>query len=97
MEDKDIEYIKRNLVELKQSMATCTERINKVVTHLRGNDFDPKDNGMMGQVEDHGVRIKKLEKLKDRAFWIFLGAFFMGWGLPQIFEAFGMVIKSLKH
>ena len=61
------------------------KKLNKMLMLLQGNDLDRKDTGIVGQLDDQGERLARLEKFKDRAVYIFIGmAAPASWGIIQM-------------
>lgn len=48
-------------------------KVSGVMAFLRGNDLDREDKGLVGKVNDHATRIKKLEKQRDTILYILIG------------------------
>jgi hypothetical protein len=86
------------LEALKRQLQEVNNKVTTVITLLSGNDLD-KENGLIHTVklmqkdlDKQDDRIAKLEKWKDRFFWMMIGmAMPAGYGVSQLF---GMIFKN---
>lgn len=64
-----------------------TDKLDKILTLLRGNELDKNDNGIVGKINDMDTRLYKLEMTKNRLFWILIGMSFpTGIGIGKLID-----------
>ena len=70
---------------LEQQVETVDNKVDSILSILRGNDMNKDDRGMIGRQNEHERRINALEKLKDRSMWFLIGLSIpAGWGMVDI-------------
>lgn len=88
---KDVE---EKIETINDTVEDMNQNVNLVVMLLRGNEFDKNDNGMIGELNDYKKRLERLEKFKDRMFWILITA--AGVTGLNLFQLIDLVVKALK-
>jgi hypothetical protein len=90
-----IDGVETMIGSTNKTVHSMNESVKKMVILLQGNDFDKNDNGMIGEVTELRARVARLEKFKDRMFWVVVtAATITGLSLPQLVS---YVIKAFKH
>lgn len=90
-----METVENKLEQLDKSVGGTNENVKLVISLLKGNELDKSDGGLIGEHNDLKKRIERLEKFKDRMFWVLItAAGITGLNLFQLLE---MVMKLLKR
>jgi hypothetical protein len=61
-----------------QERTELSEKLDQVITLLSGSDLDKNDEGLIGKVRVLSIRVKKLERFKDRGLYLIIGAAITG-------------------
>lgn len=73
--------------QMKIEMSQLNKKVDKIIDILSGNDLDKNDNGVVGDVRQLKMRVARLERWKDRAVYLLIGASFVaGWTIPDILQ-----------
>ncbi len=76
-------------------IAKLENKLDQIVTLLKGNPLDPTDHGLVGECNEMNGRLKKLEKLRDKIMWVVFGmALPTGYGITKILGAIADSIFS---
>lgn len=59
------QQMKEELEQLQDVMSEVNIKVTGIMAFLRGNELDREDKGLVGKVNDHEKRIKKIEKQRD--------------------------------
>ena len=64
-----------------------TDKLDKILILLIGNEFDKNDNGIVGKINDMDERLKKLETMRSRLIWTIVGMSFpTGVGVGKLID-----------
>lgn len=89
-----IDGVQNMIGSTNKTVHSMNESVKKMVILLQGNDFDKNDNGMIGEVTELRERVARLEKFKDRMFWVVVTACtILGISLPSFVQ---YIIKAFK-
>jgi hypothetical protein len=90
-----IDGVEQMIGSTNKTVHSMNDNVKKMVILLQGNDFDKNDNGMIGEVTELRKRVARLEKFKDRMFWVILtAATVTGLSIPQLVE---WIKKAFAH
>lgn len=78
---------------MQQDIHELKELVQKLYTIIAGHELN-KETGIVHQVRDHEGRIKKLESLKDRAFWLGIGMMLpAGYGTVEAIKSITAIFR----
>jgi hypothetical protein len=73
--------------KLEIQVENVDNKVSSILSILRGNDINKEDRGMIGRQFDHERRLARLEKLKDKVLWFFVGLSIpASWGVIDIIQ-----------
>lgn len=79
--------MKKELAHIQTSIENLDANVTAIRSFLSGNELDREDKGLVGKVNDHSMRIRKLEKQRDMAIYWCLGlAFPTGIGTWELIQ-----------
>ncbi len=77
----------QDLHTIQKQVSELDMKVDKVLRFLIGNELDKEDTGMIGTQNDHERRLRRIEKIADRAFYFLIGlSFFAGWGVIDLVQ-----------
>lgn len=83
--ENSVNGLGKQMGEMNLKVNDMDDKVSDMLTVLSGNDLDPTDNGFVGKVHSLTARVTKLEKLKDRMFYIIIGVSIPGgYGIANI-------------
>lgn len=90
-----IDGVEERIKGVDNKVTLINKNVDLMVILLRGNtEFNKDDKGMIGDVSSLRSRVEKLEKFKDKMFWILItAAGITGLNLWQLLE---LVINAFK-
>jgi len=92
MEMEELKRVERQVTEIDKQIVQVDRKVSNIIYLLQGHELDKADSGLVGELNDHAKRLTKLEKLKDKGFWFFIGISIpAGWGIIDILR--NLVIK----
>ncbi len=72
-------------------------KVDKIIGLLQGNELDPNDDGLVGAINDLSKRLVKLEKLKDKIFYVVVGMSLpAGYGITKLIADFGNKVFHIQ-
>lgn len=90
----DLEMVQERINGVESKVNKIDRNVDLMVILLRGNEFDKSDGGMIGDQNELKRRVDRLEKFKDRMFWVLVtAAGITGLNLVQVID---MVIQAIK-
>ena len=89
-----IDTVEDKIETIKTQVEQMHSNVNLMVILLRGNEFDKQDDGMIGEQNDLKRRLERLEKFKDRMFWVMITA--AGVTGLNLFQLLDMIIQAFK-
>ena len=61
--------------QLRKDLHLVNDNVQEILNCLRGNSrFDKNDDGIIGELRRMNLRVSRLEKWKDRAVYVMIGA-----------------------
>lgn len=95
--ESKVENINKNVSQVNVKVGDMKDNVDLMVILLRGNKFDQNDKGMIGEHEDLKKRVERLEKFKDRMFWVGItAAGITGLNLVQLIHMVVGAFKGIK-
>lgn len=74
--------------EVERQITQVDVKVSNILVLLKGNELDNSDRGMIGDIKDFEKRLTRLEVMKDRATWFFIGISIpAGWGIIDIIQS----------
>ena len=72
---------------MEKQMEDMGSKVSRILWTLTGNELDRNDTGFIGQVDELEKRVKALEKFRDRAIYLIIGASLTtGFGVGKVIE-----------
>lgn len=80
-------YLNDQIKQLEKQMREIDEKLTRMLMMLTGNVLDKNDTGFIGKVNDLESRMEKLEKFRDKAVYLIIGASLTtGFGISKVIE-----------
>lgn len=74
----EFQNVETKLEKINVHCKNTDTKCDNIILLLSGNPMDKKDHGIVGDVRSQEERLTKLEKLKDKIFWMVVGGCTLG-------------------
>lgn len=80
------------ITSIDKQVHEVNNKVTAILEILRGNELDREDKGFIGRVNNHELRIMRLEKLLDKGKWILIGM-----GIPSGYGIANFLVWIIDH
>jgi hypothetical protein len=83
----NLSHLEAQVKIVDEKVREVDHKLSRMLMMLTGNELDKNDNGFIGQVDQLEKRVKDLEKFRDRAIYLIIGASLTtGFGVGKVIE-----------